>query len=104
MNIDLLPLISFVLITTFTPGPNNMSSAAMGVKHGYPKILHYLLGISAGFFLIMMICAYLATALLTVVPAAERYLRWPCCWFIRRSSSRVSLIGSERWCCGGWAG
>ena len=53
-----------------------MSSAAMGVNHGYRKTLHYLLGIGTGFFLIMMICAYLATALLTVVPAAERVLRW----------------------------
>jgi len=76
VGIDLLPLISFVLITTITPGPNNVSSAAMGVNHGFRKTLHYLLGISIGFFLVMMICAYLATALLTFVPAAERYLRW----------------------------
>ena len=76
MEIEILPLVSFVLITTFTPGPNNMSSAAMGVNHGYRKTLHYLLGISVGFFLVMMICAYLASALLTVVPAAERVLRW----------------------------
>ena len=53
-----------------------MSSAAMGVNHGFRKTLPYLLGISTGFFLIMMICAYLAAALLTFVPAAERVLRW----------------------------
>ncbi len=31
MNPELLTLISFVLITTYTPGPNNISAASMGV-------------------------------------------------------------------------
>ena len=76
MNIELIPLISFVIITTFTPGPNNISSAAMGVMIGYSRTLNYLLGIAFGFFLVMIACAYLSSALLTVIPFAERYLRW----------------------------
>ena len=39
---DLIPLISFVVVTTFTPGPNNISSASMGVLHGYRKTLNFL--------------------------------------------------------------
>jgi threonine/homoserine/homoserine lactone efflux protein len=35
MSIDLFPTISFVIITTFTPGSANISSASMGVLHGY---------------------------------------------------------------------
>ena len=41
MNIDTIPLISFVIVTTFTPGPNNISSAAMGVAYGYRRTLTY---------------------------------------------------------------
>ena len=76
MNIDLIPLISFAIITTFTPGPNNISSASMGVMLGYRKTLRYLLGITCGFFGVMIACAFLASHLLAVLPAAESYLRW----------------------------
>ena len=76
MKIDLIPLVSFVLVTTFTPGPNNISSAAMGVAYGYRKTLTYLLGIASGFFIIMLTCAYLSSTLLTFMPYMEQYLRW----------------------------
>jgi len=76
MTIEMIPLISFAVLTIFTPGPNNISSASMGMLCGYRKTIHYLLGISSGFFLVMMGCAYLSSALLRVMPFAEGYLRW----------------------------
>lgn len=76
MTIEMIPLISFVIITTFTPGPNNISSASMGVLYGYRRTVNYLVGIATGFFIIMLACAYLASTLLEIVPVAERYLRW----------------------------
>lgn len=75
MNIDIVPLTTFVLVTTFTPGPNNISSAAMGVLFGYRNTLSYLAGIAAGFFLIMLTCAYVSSALLKFMPAIEPLLR-----------------------------
>ncbi len=57
MNIDMIPLISFVIVTTFTPGPNNISSAAMGVTYGYWRTIPYLFGIASGFFLVMLAAA-----------------------------------------------
>jgi len=76
LDVEILPLLSFVLITSFTPGPNNMSSASMGVNHGYRRTLLFLPGIASGFVLVMLICAYLAGTLLAVMPRAQRYLRW----------------------------
>ena len=73
---DLIPLVSFVLITTFTPGPNNIASASLGIAHGYRRTVDFLFGISSGFFVVMMACAYLSSALLTTLPSAERYLKW----------------------------
>ena len=73
MDVEMIPLISFVIVTTFTPGPNNISSASMGVIFGYRKTFAYLVGITAGFFVVMMACAYLSSALLSVMPTAERY-------------------------------
>ena len=76
MNIEMIPLISFVVITTFTPGPNNISSASMGVMCGYRKTVVYLAGIASGFFVVMLIAAYLSVMLLNIMPDAEKYLRW----------------------------
>ena len=76
MNIEIIPLISFVIVTTFTPGPNNISSASMGMLFGYKKTFNYLVGIASGFFVVMIACAYLSNALLTIIPIAEGYLRW----------------------------
>jgi len=76
MSLELVPLSTFVLVTTFTPGPNNISSASMGMIHGYRRTVGYLAGIACGFFAVMLICALLSSVLLAVVPLAQRYLRW----------------------------
>lgn len=75
MNIDLVPLVSFVLVTTFTPGPNNISCASMGVLHGYGKTFRYIAGIATGFFMIMLLCAFVSSSLLKFLPSAEPVLR-----------------------------
>ena len=75
MSIDLVPFLSFVLVTTFTPGPNNISSASMGVLHGYKKTVKYCLGIATGFFGLMLLCGLISTTLLRILPGVETPLR-----------------------------
>ncbi len=75
MGIDFIPLVSFVMVTTFTPGPNNISSASMGVLYGYKDTLKYLTGITVGFFFIMLLCAYVSSTLLNIIPSIEPVLR-----------------------------
>ena len=75
MDLELFSLTSFVIITTFSPGPNNISSASMGILYGYKKTVHFLLGIASGFFIVMICCAYLSSTLLALVPESARYLR-----------------------------
>jgi cysteine/O-acetylserine efflux protein len=74
--IDFGALIPFALITTFTPGPNNLSSAAMGINFGIKKIMPYLFGIITGFFLLLFLCGFFSNLLLTAIPSIEPILRW----------------------------
>lgn len=76
MNTDFFAVASFVVITTFTPGPNNVSSASMGILYGYRTALGYLSGIIAGFFLVMLLCGWISSSLLQVFPAVENILRF----------------------------
>jgi cysteine/O-acetylserine efflux protein len=75
MNIDFNALLSFVVITTFTPGPNNISSASMGVLFGYKATWRYIFGIGVGFFLLMLLCGLISTTLLQILPDFENILR-----------------------------
>ena len=75
MQIQWAALASFVLVTTFTPGPNNISAMSVGISHGYRGSLRFLMGITIGFFAIMCICATIATLLLKTFPSIAPYLR-----------------------------
>jgi cysteine/O-acetylserine efflux protein len=76
MATDFLATLTFVLISTFTPGPNNIASAAMGALHGYKNTLNFLVGITGGFLLVMFLCAWVSASFLTVFPALEPVLRY----------------------------
>jgi cysteine/O-acetylserine efflux protein len=76
MPTDFLAALGFILISTFTPGPNNVSSAAMGALHGYKDSFRYLLGITVGFFAVMLACAVVSASLLRLFPQLETVLRF----------------------------
>lgn len=76
MPIHFVPLLSYVLISTFTPGPNNITAASLGVVHGYKDTLNYHVGMAAGVWVMMMLAAWVSAALLSTFPAIEPGLRW----------------------------
>ncbi len=46
--LDLLPLLSFVVIASITPGPNNIMLATAGASAGFRATMPHMFGISAG--------------------------------------------------------
>jgi cysteine/O-acetylserine efflux protein len=76
MTINLFAVISYVLISSFTPGPANISSASTAVIHGYKKTLNYLAGLSAGVFFIMILSGWFSKTLLNIFPALEPIMRY----------------------------
>ncbi len=76
MATDFLATLTFVLISSFTPGPSNISSAAMGALHGYKNTLNFLLGITGGFLLVMFLCAWVSASFLAYFPTFEPALRY----------------------------
>ena len=76
MTGNLFSLISFILISSFTPGPSNISTASMAVLHGYKNTLKYQIGLAAGVFLLMSLSSLLSTTLVHVFPAFEPIMRY----------------------------
>jgi len=76
MSTNLFPLLSYVLISTFTPGPSNISSASIAVQQGYKNTLNYQGGLAAGVFFVMLLSGWISTTLLGIFPALEPALRY----------------------------
>lgn len=73
---NLFSVISYVLISSFTPGPSNISTASMAILHGYKNTLKYQLGLALGVFLLMSLSGLFSAALLSIFPALEPILRY----------------------------
>lgn len=76
MTDNLFSLIAFILISSFTPGPSNISTASMAILHGYKHTLKYQVGLAAGVFILMSLSGLLSTALLRIFPAFEPIMRY----------------------------
>jgi cysteine/O-acetylserine efflux protein len=76
ITVHFFPLLSYVLISTFTPGPSNISSASTAVQHGYKNTLSYQGGLAAGVFLMMLLSGLISATLLRIFPALEPVLRY----------------------------
>lgn len=74
--IDFGVLIPFALITTFTPGPNNLSCASMSINFGIKKTMNYIYGIVTGFFLLLSLCGFFSNLLFAAIPSVEPIMRW----------------------------
>jgi len=70
------PFITYAIVTTFTPGPNNASSSQAGMQQGFSKTLPYLTGISIGFFAILAACGLMLDFILNIYGTISPYLRW----------------------------
>ncbi|OZI31444.1 hypothetical protein CAL29_26450 [Bordetella genomosp. 10] len=51
----LAPLALFALVSSITPGPNNVMLAASGLNFGFRRTLPHLLGVSIGFTLMILL-------------------------------------------------
>ncbi|TLX71130.1 LysE family translocator [Labilibacter sediminis] len=76
MTFELVPFLTFAIVTSITPGPNNISSMAFCMSQGYKKTVPYILGIMTGTFIVMLICASLSFGLSALIPEIAAYLKY----------------------------
>ncbi|MFH2040570.1 MAG: LysE family transporter [Chloroflexota bacterium] len=72
---NLAPFLVYVFVVTFTPGPNNILSMVNGMRYGYQKMIKFLAGIVAGFFIVMFISGLLNVALSSLIPDSELWIK-----------------------------
>ncbi len=72
---DLTSLLTYIIVVTFTPGPNNIMAMSNGIRNGYKKTLPFLLGSVSGFLIVMLFAGFLNIALASLIPASEKWLK-----------------------------
>lgn len=73
--VNWFPFLSYVFVTTFTPGPNNLMSTAVGGRYGYQRALSFISGIVLGFFTIMLACSLFIERVYRYFPNIETPLK-----------------------------
>lgn len=66
---------SYVLLSTYTPGPNNIMAMSNASKHGFVKGLRFNIGVFCGWLVLMTLCCAFTALLFGVIPKIEPYMR-----------------------------
>ncbi|MET3547018.1 threonine/homoserine/homoserine lactone efflux protein [Paenibacillus favisporus] len=70
-----MPVFSFlvyIVVSTFTPGPNNFMAMLFAHRYGFRRTIRFCLGVGAGFFVVALLCSYCNLLLKNLIPG----IRW----------------------------
>ena len=74
--IDPMPFATYSFVMSITPGPNNVMLTASGATFGFRKTIPHILGVVAGFSVVLFgVCAGL-DVVFTRWPSIQTVLRW----------------------------
>jgi threonine/homoserine/homoserine lactone efflux protein len=98
---NLAAFVTYAIVTTFTPGPNNLMALANASKHGFRRSTGFNLGVGAGFLVLLSISEAFSAALYGLLPTVKPfmlalgagYMLW-LAWHVWRS--KPDETGSER--------
>ncbi len=72
MNIS--GFLTYVILTTFTPGPNNIMSLSNANRFGFRKTVKFIMGVAAGFAVIMALCGIFNLVLFNYIPHIKSFI------------------------------
>ena len=77
LSLDLLlGFALFALVTSITPGPNNTMLLASGVNFGFSRTIPHMLGITCGFFILVLAVGFGLGAVFQAYPVLYNVLRF----------------------------
>lgn len=68
---NLTAFLSFMVVMTFTPGPNNIMSLSNASRYGFIKSIRFNIGVFAGFFVVIGFCSIFSLTLLGLLPSIK---------------------------------
>lgn len=68
---NIAAFLSYVVITTFTPGPNTIMSMTNASRYGFKKSIMFNVGVFFGIFIIMSLCTIFSATLYSLIPSIK---------------------------------
>jgi threonine/homoserine/homoserine lactone efflux protein len=72
----LLPLLGFVVVSTVTPGPNNLMVLISGANFGLKRTWPHIIGIAFGFPVMIVASGFGLGVMFEMFPALHEILKW----------------------------
>jgi len=72
----LLALVAFALVSSITPGPNNLMLMASGTNFGLRRTVPHMLGVAIGFTLMIVLVGAGLVTLIGLIPGALTAIKW----------------------------
>ncbi|MGB8957054.1 MAG: LysE family transporter [Tumebacillaceae bacterium] len=95
--------LSYVFVTAYTPGPNNIMAMSNANRYGFKKSLKFNFGVGAGFVVIMLLCSYFNLFMYSFIPKIEfamkivggLYMLYLCVKIIRSKPTGESTVDGK---------
>lgn len=65
----------YCFVTAYTPGANNLLSMSNAARLGFRKSVHFNLGITMGFLIVMSVCTIFSSTLYSVLPKIKIFMQ-----------------------------
>ena len=72
----LFALTAFALVSSITPGPNNLMLMASGTNFGFARTVPHMLGVAIGFTLMIVLVGAGLVTVIGLVPGALTAIKW----------------------------
>ncbi|MDP5252781.1 MULTISPECIES: cysteine/O-acetylserine transporter [unclassified Vibrio] len=94
---------TYVIITSFTPGPNNILSLSIATQRGFKYSTKVILGMFCGYIILMLLCGVFTYHMVNLLPVITPWLTWVgaayivwLAWTIANSDLTTATERSER--------
>ena len=90
---NLLAVITFAMVTAFTPGPNNLMLAASGANFGFRRTVPHIAGITIGFMTVFLAASAGLASLFATLPQLYDLLKVLSVLFLIYLAWRIGSAG-----------
>ncbi len=89
-------MLTFMFVAAITPGPNNIMLAASGANFGFLRTIPHILGVTVGFFVVMLLVGLGLGQLFEAMPILRQLFRIAALGFIFYLAWRIATSGGSK--------
>lgn len=86
----------FAIVTTFTPGPNNLMLMTSGANVGFKRTIPHMLGVTLGFGLMLILVGVGLMGVFSAYPMAHQLLKYASLIYLLYLAVKIAMSGKAQ--------